>query len=109
MFCNTVVVELSADTDCSFSQAYRSLLLPRTLPWLFRKSARERGSGVESSRTHGGRFLIGQRGRFGELEEVIQEQSTGKEFGPPQIISVNSNVFKEKYCSPGVNVIGIHL
>lgn len=32
-----------------------------------------------------------------------------REFGPPKVISVNSSVFREKYCSPVVNVIGIHL
>lgn len=108
MFCSTVVVELSADIDCSFSQAYRSLLLPRTLPLLFRKSARERGSGVEGSVTHRGKFWLAREVDLGDWKRSFRSRHRG-EFGPPKVISVSSSVFKEKYCSPVVNVIGIHL
>ena len=54
--------------------------------------------------------MIGQRGRLGGLEEITREQSTGGKFGPPKVISVNRIVFQEAlFCSPAVNVIGIHL
>lgn len=96
MFCSKVVEEPSVDTDCSFSLAYRSLLPPRTLPLLFPGSQQERGEVEDESSmmyTHGRRFDWPER-QIGGLEEIIQEQSTRRKFGPPKVISVNSIVFQ---------------
>lgn len=96
MFCSKVVEEPSVGTDYSFSLAYRSLLPPRTLPLLFQEVSKREGELRTRAAwcTHTEEGFDWPERQIEGLEEIIQEQSTRRKFGPPKVISVNSIVFQ---------------
>lgn len=109
MFCSKVVEEPSVGTDCSFSLAYRSLLRPRILPWLFQEvSKTEGGVEDESSMMYTRKkVVIGQRGRLGEWKRSLRNSHQGGNLVHSKWFQSTPLFFKERDGSPMVNVIGV--
>lgn len=103
MFCSKVVEEPSVDTDCSFSQAYRSHLLPRTLPLLFQGVSKTEG-GIEDDssmmRTHGRRFWLVKEV---DWKRSFRSSQQGENLVHPKWFQSTALFFKKRYCSPVVN------